>query len=185
MLQSVFIKKNLRENCYYNLSQYSYFVRSNIKEVIEVIFKNIMIDLKYTNSETIDYYSHEKIEDTYLVIYRNANIIILSICSKQINLPCLILFLKQLAIYDTWKQETNAIESFIKNYDVNLKESNKIEKINKTLDNTHKILIKNIDILLSRQQSLENLLIKSEELSISSKHFLKRTKKLNRCCVIL
>lgn len=60
-----------------------------------------------------------------------------------------------------------------------------ITKIEKDLDETKDVMIKNIDALLNRGEKLDDLLNKAENLSKGSKEFLTKTKRLNRCCIIV
>jgi len=60
-----------------------------------------------------------------------------------------------------------------------------MSKINKDLDETKDIMIRNIDKLLERGEKLEDLAKKSQDLSDSSKLFLRQSEKLNRCCIIV
>lgn len=64
-------------------------------------------------------------------------------------------------------------------------EADKILKIQKELDETANILRKNIEDLLSRGEKLETLAAQSEDLSYQSKAFVKQAEKLNSCCTIL
>lgn len=43
----------------------------------------------------------------------------------------------------------------------------------------------NLNTIISRGETLQELLIKSENMSLQSKAFLTDTKKLNSCCMIL
>ena len=60
----------------------------------------------------------------------------------------------------------------------------KLGQIEAELNETRLILLDNIDKVLARGEKLDELLAKSEHLSDSSKTFLSRSRKLNRCCVL-
>jgi synaptobrevin family protein YKT6 len=64
----------------------------------------------------------------------------------------------------------------------------KISKIRSNLDDTFEIMKKNMSDILERGENIEKLVDKTEELSNSSKSFLKNSKKMNSCfrsCAIL
>ena len=58
----------------------------------------------------------------------------------------------------------------------------KVLAINNALDETKKIILKNIDKVLARGNDINILVKKSNDLSKSSKKFYKAAKKVNRCC---
>jgi len=58
-------------------------------------------------------------------------------------------------------------------------------KVQKDLDETKEILLKSIDQLLDRQEKLDDLLAKTNDLSFQSKTLVQNSEKLNRCCNIL
>jgi synaptobrevin family protein YKT6 len=64
-------------------------------------------------------------------------------------------------------------------------EADKIMKMQKDLDETKQILLKSIDQLMERGEKLEDLIARTEDLSLSTQTFLKQSKKMNRCCTIL
>lgn len=75
------------------------------------------------------------------------------------------------------------LDKFIEHSD-NPKNINKIYGIQCELDETKKIMHKNIDTLLERGEKLDDLIEKTNQLSISSKQFYKQAKKMNTCCTI-
>lgn len=60
-----------------------------------------------------------------------------------------------------------------------------IINLQKEMDETKDILHKTLDSVLKREETLDELIKKSTELSNSSKTFYIKTKKMNSCCVIL
>lgn len=67
----------------------------------------------------------------------------------------------------------------------NPKEADAMTKIQSDLDETKIILHNTIDAVLQRGEKLDDLVEKSEGLSMQSKAFYKTAKKTNQCCVIL
>jgi len=65
-------------------------------------------------------------------------------------------------------------------------EADKVMKIQKELDETKEIVIKNIGQMLDRGEKLNDIAAKSNDLSFQSKAFADRAEDLTRCgCVIL
>jgi len=62
--------------------------------------------------------------------------------------------------------------------------ADKMTAIKQTLDETKEIVLKNIDALLERGETLDNLLERSNDLSFQSKAFAKKSEDLNSCCVL-
>ncbi|KAJ3441144.1 synaptobrevin [Anaeramoeba flamelloides] len=60
----------------------------------------------------------------------------------------------------------------------------KLSKIQRTLDETTIVLQDTIEKVLERGEKLENLVDRSEVLSMQSKQFYKTAKKHNSCCII-
>jgi synaptobrevin family protein YKT6 len=64
-------------------------------------------------------------------------------------------------------------------------ELDKIGAIQRDLDVTKTTLLQGLDSLLARGEKLEDLVERSDQLSMTSKLFLREAKKTNRCCAIL
>lgn len=64
-------------------------------------------------------------------------------------------------------------------------EQDKLSQAEEKLDQIKVVMIQNIDLILQRGENLDNLILKSEELSLQSKDFFVKAKKNNRCCKIL
>ncbi|XWV25888.1 synaptobrevin YKT6 [Tupanvirus soda lake] len=61
----------------------------------------------------------------------------------------------------------------------------KCRQIQNELDDIKYILVENIDSLLKRGEKMDDLVSRTQYLSNESKKFYDKTKKLNRCCVII
>ena len=64
-------------------------------------------------------------------------------------------------------------------------EADKISKIQKDLEETKQVLYNTIDAVLARGEKLDDLIEKSDTLSMQSKKFYKTAKKHNQCCVVM
>jgi len=76
------------------------------------------------------------------------------------------------------------LEQYLQKYQ-NPKEADAMSKIQSELDETKIILHNTIESVLQRGEKLDDLVEKSEGLSMQSKTFYKTAKKTNSCCVIL
>ncbi|KAL4231701.1 palmitoyltransferase [Mactra antiquata] len=76
------------------------------------------------------------------------------------------------------------LEQFLQKYQ-NPKEADAMTKINADLDETKIILHNTIEAVLERGEKIDDLVEKSEGLSLQSKTFYKTARKTNSCCVIL
>lgn len=91
-------------------------------------------------------------------------------------------------MYMEVEEDTNLkyekIEEFLKNWQ-NPKEADKIYKIKTDLDEVKDIMHKNMEDLLKRGESLDELMAKSKDLSTMSVEFYKKAKKKNQTCCTL
>ncbi|KAI0230164.1 hypothetical protein LSAT2_019451 [Lamellibrachia satsuma] len=76
------------------------------------------------------------------------------------------------------------LDEFLQKYQ-NPKEADSMTKIQSDLDETKIILHDTIEGLLKRGEKLDDLVGRSEDLSMQSKAFYKTAKKTNQCCVLL
>ncbi|ELT99171.1 hypothetical protein CAPTEDRAFT_183405 [Capitella teleta] len=76
------------------------------------------------------------------------------------------------------------LEEFLAKYQ-NPKEADAMTRLHADLDETKIILHNTIEAVLDRGEKLDDLVDKSEGLSLQSKTFYKTARKTNRCCVIL
>lgn len=76
------------------------------------------------------------------------------------------------------------LEEFLVKYQ-NPREADAMSKINADLDETKIILHNTIEAVLQRGEKIDDLVEKSEGLSLQSKTFYKTARKTNSCCVIL
>ncbi|KAK7110336.1 synaptobrevin homolog YKT6-like [Littorina saxatilis] len=76
------------------------------------------------------------------------------------------------------------LQDYLQKYQ-NPKEADAMTKIQSELDETKIILHNTIEAVLQRGEKLDDLVDKSEGLSMQSKAFYKTAKKTNQCCIIL
>lgn len=63
--------------------------------------------------------------------------------------------------------------------------ADKLTKIQRDLDDTKVVLHQTIESMLERGEKLENLVDKSNDLSMASQMFMKQAKKTNSCCRLM
>ncbi|GIX73720.1 synaptobrevin homolog YKT6 [Caerostris darwini] len=88
-----------------------------------------------------------------------------------------------------WTGEPNSIpfpglEKYLLNYQ-DPRQADSLTKIQDELDETKIILHNTLQAVLERGEKLDDLVVKSEQLSLQSKTFYKTARKTNACCVIL
>ena len=64
------------------------------------------------------------------------------------------------------------------------READRLYSIRCNLDETKELMYQNIESILARGEKIDDLVQRSSDLSKTSKHFYKTTKKFNKCCVI-
>ncbi|PRD28949.1 UNVERIFIED_CONTAM: Synaptobrevin-like protein YKT6 [Trichonephila clavipes] len=89
----------------------------------------------------------------------------------------------------SWTGEPNSIafpvlDKYLMDYQ-NPEQADSITKIHNELDETKIILHNTLQAVLERGEKLDDLVVKSEQLSVQSKAFYKTARKTNSCCVIL
>ena len=64
-------------------------------------------------------------------------------------------------------------------------QADKLAKIQADLDETKVVLHKTIESMLERGEKLDNLVDKSQDLSMASQMFYKQARKTNSCCKLM
>lgn len=182
MLKALVVRKGSHEHEYFDLSDISILFRRNVKEIIKVFFDEILDRVQFADQAVINYYKYERLEKTIFVKYQNGQNTILVICDENIKKYVLEKFLHELNVLPTEKQEIMRIKFFVSNYEI---EESKIDKIKNELYDTKVQIFDSINQLIDNNEKLEDILIKSEKISNSSRLLLDRTRKLNGCCKFL
>ncbi|KAI8109702.1 hypothetical protein M9434_000981 [Picochlorum sp. BPE23] len=85
------------------------------------------------------------------------------------------------ATADTFTQENPDLEASLQKYQDPV-QADKLTKIQQDLDETKIILHKTIESVLDRGEKLDQLVDKSNDLSLASQMFYKQARKTNSCC---
>lgn len=176
LIGGIIIENNEKINSYFNLGFVGFFSQSNIENLL--IFFSKEISKKITNENTFVFVNEEKTGyigcfkrqtiRTYCLIYSDVNNIIIK---------------KIMCIFCENNVKPNEIVNTY-NDPSKLDELKQIKEINKKLNETKEILYSTIDELLDRGEKLDDLVMKSGELSKTTKDFYGKTRKLNSCCTI-
>ena len=157
----------------YNLSDFSIFYRPFIKSGIEDVTKKII-----KKCEPGYYQLEHNIRDYDLLIFgyadKNYTIIITDTKYPEYRSKELLLNVSKNTLTQI------ELDKMFETY----QHPDKLTEIKKELEETKKIVMDNVDKLLLRQGSLDELLEKANALQISSEDFVDSTNNLNRCCII-
>jgi synaptobrevin family protein YKT6 len=177
----------------YDLSEYGFLARGTIKEYLKFASRNMasrVMPGKYQNVR----YQPDGLDQTFNAYCSTSSdgISVVIITTDTYNLRVAHdLISKVLEKVNTDIVNPNAdtnvnygLSTLLQNYQTPEKVDN-ITRIEKDLDATKVILADGIGNLLTRGEKLEDLVQKSEDLSFASKAFHKKSRELNRCCIII
>jgi synaptobrevin family protein YKT6 len=172
---SIIIFKKIKENIdiqkeAYNLSDVPFFYRNKTKDLLKFLSKTV--------AERIQNLKSCITEKDYLIYTLNINnLITITITDKEY--PQRIAF----SMLDKISQDMENInlEKIIEKYQ-NPNEADQMLKIQNEIESTKIIMIDAIDKVLERGEKIDDLVVKSSELSEESKTFYKDAKKMNSWC---
>ena len=178
----------------YYLFEYFFFQKKSVIEICNFIARNSFNEI---DNNKLEYFNYKNL---YCLSITKNN---LCICAILDNKEYPIRVLRRLlfkTLIDYIELFGENIEYFNQDFDEKYKlprlferlhnfqdplKSDKIYNIQSSLDDTKQIILKNIDKVLERGNSIDELVKKSQDLSNTSRKFYKTSKKLNRCCTIL
>jgi len=153
---------------FFNKDHYNFFTRKTSKEF--VMFASNEIIKKYNENLMIVEYNNHYV---YVHSYHNQKAVVIT--NKALTKRIVLSLMLELFNKGALTKET------ILSYD----KPDKIEKIQKQLEETTLSLHQTIESVLERGEKIEDLIQKSGDLSNNSKAFYYESKKLNRCCSLL
>ena len=171
----VYDQKNQLIYTKHDLTDIPFYYRFMVKNTIENLAMESLSCIEKNNM----YMINELIDDKQIVIYGycyETNIIIITDPEYPIYL------VRQLIT--SFKSNNVKLDDLWLKYSDG-KNADKIQQIKTELDETKVIILKSIDDLLERGEKITTLVEKTEALSQDSMTFAKKSKHLNRCCVIL
>lgn len=151
----------------FNISDVSFLYRRNVKEFL--IFLSKTVSSKYDGNKL---FITEKQYNIHIDGHDNMVNVIITDIDYYNNVVMMIM------------NELNSnddLDKIIKKYE-NPNDFDKIKKIKETINTTKIVVLDTIDKILERGQKIDDLIAKSDELSITSKEFYKEAKKTNSWC---
>lgn len=181
----------------FRLNDFFFFTRSSIKELIIFCCKEIskrILNEKFYRIEFDD--DHKE-----MLLKYNLQNIICNVLMSDDKIYCIVTNNKyeSLPIYELILQIKEKIKerpktiresdnNILMNMTTNTEEhliEDRLSLIKKDLDDTREELMISIDKLLNRGEKLEDLIDRTNDLSMSTKLFHKKSNDLNKCCPIL
>ena len=150
-----------------------FFFHQNIKEVFVFISNTLFT----RTSDNFPYYIHYEKYSCHLLKNNGSAVIIITDKEYPHQVAKKILFQ---VISSNTKVDLNKVHQKFKN-----PKTDKLYNLSVELDEVKTIMVENIEKILGRGEKLDDIVDRTNLLNISSKKFLKESKKLNSCCNIL
>lgn len=151
----------------YELSSFGYFESKTIKELVQflviIVAKRCQPEI-YTIVEYKDFVCHCY---NYKIVVTDKEYPIQSVYQL---------------FFDLEKCELYEIDEYIKKYQ---QPHSQFQKLQLEIDETKNILHKTIETMLERGEKIEDLVEKSQLLTLQSKSFFKHTKRNSSCCTFM
>ncbi|XP_013097923.1 synaptobrevin homolog YKT6 [Stomoxys calcitrans] len=173
----------------YDLQSFSFFQRGTVQEFMTFASKTLVERTQPAMRQSVK-------QDVYMchVYVRTDNLAGVLIADheypQRVAHTLITKFLDEFSAkipVDQWKTGTessidfNVLPTYLAKYQ-DPKEADALTKMQNDLDETKIILKNTIEAVLERGEKLDDMVIKSENLSIQSKAFYKTAKKTNSCC---
>jgi synaptobrevin family protein YKT6 len=172
---ALFLNSKGIESSVYDLTHFNYFFRTEIKKAIMFAVKETVTRADENSIIDIELDVGDKCYCVGIVTQTSWAMIITTEKSPHNHL---IILARKLI------QEGVLAQSIEENF-ILIKGDLLIKDINVTLEETKMKLYDNIDKLLEREEKLDDIVRRTNELSNVSKLYWENTKDLNKCCVIL
>ena len=178
----------------FDVSKWGWLERGSVKDMMKFFTRNSLESMKKGQRYTI---AHEGGYNVHAVVSDRDYFAVLAFTDvdypRRVAYKCLEDALQafQDNIGDKWKDKKDdklefaAFEAIFNKYKV----ATKIDKLtlaNMKVDETKAVLLDNMKTLLERQEKLDDMVQKSDDLSLKSKAFFKNTEKMNsKCCTLI
>jgi synaptobrevin family protein YKT6 len=163
----------------YDLSSFSYFQRSTIKEYIIFFVKLLVQKIPFGKRESI---VMKEQCTAHIHVHANGTGAIL-VCDDEYPQRVAHTILGDILNRSGSQVSEKELQEYITRYQ-NPENADKLYKIQKELSETITVVQKTIDSVLERGTKLDTLVKQSQDLSISSKLFYEQAKDQNRCCIV-
>mmetsp|Transcript_20574 Transcript_20574/g.49832 ORF Transcript_20574/g.49832 Transcript_20574/m.49832 type:complete len:204 (-) Transcript_20574:107-718(-) len=175
-----------------DLSQMSFFQRGTVKEITALVIRTCV-----SKTNPGDYQRLEHEGNYVYIICRPSGIA--GVCVADMEYPQRVAFAILTKLLEDFSAEHGtkisqdksdncmafpALDDALQRYQ-DPAAADKITKIQKDLEETKQVLYNTIDAVLARGEKLDDLIDKSDSLSMQSKKFYKTAKKHNQCCVVM
>eukprot|EP00210_Caulerpa_lentillifera_P007898 g7539.t1 len=175
-----------------DVSNFGFFQRASVREMITFICRTIVQRTHVGQRQTVqheDYFCHVHVRENHL-----AGIVV-----ADANYPSRAAFSILAKILDDYEQQCEVgsstdpqvrtkadslLEVALEHYQDPLN-ADKVGRIQKDLDETKIVLHKTIEGVLERGEKLDNLVERSNDLSLASQMFYKSARKTNSCCKMM
>lgn len=161
----------------YNLVEFPFLFRGRIKDTIDILARELI-----KNTRQNFYKINDKFMDNEMSIYL-LNHEKIYIAVTHVDYPQEII---SKLFYSLINENTYSIQKdmLFSTYQLPQK-IDKMAQLKNELDQTKIILCDSIDKLMQRGESLDDLVIKSQNISETSFLFSDKAKSMNRCCIII
>lgn len=175
-----------------DLSKFSFWERGTVKECLTFVSREM---IQRTNMVTYQTVIYKDYKCTSYLTAKGLGCVVVTDKDYVVRITCQLInkvieaFLKEYENkWDNIKNDTSlevaSIKMLLKEYQ-DVTKVDIITKIEQDLDDTKVIMMKNIEQMLDNGEKIEDLVAKTHDLSEKSKDFLRISKKLNRCCIVL
>jgi hypothetical protein len=166
------------------LSSIPFFARSTVKTHLSEFINLLQKATEINGMMTFEKRIHDV--DCAATCYKTPSMTICIVVNRtfnQVAVRSIISELKQLIAGQNTPITQAMLDKFIKESQEPKKDT--VNKIHDKMDEIKTIMIQNIDDILARGENLESLAAKSKELEEHGIILVDKTKKLNRCCILL
>mmetsp|Transcript_4024 Transcript_4024/g.8144 ORF Transcript_4024/g.8144 Transcript_4024/m.8144 type:complete len:204 (+) Transcript_4024:250-861(+) len=186
------IKDPVHLHCGVDVSQLSFFQRGTVKEIMALVVRTCVAKTNPGDYQRLEH------EGNYIyIICRHTGIA--GVCVADTEYPQRVAFAVVTKVLDDFWEECGGkvsqdkadncmlfppLEKALQEYQ-DPAQADKITKIQKDLEETKQVLYNTIDAVLARGEKLDDLIDKSDSLSMQSKRFYKTAKKHNQCCTMM
>jgi synaptobrevin family protein YKT6 len=165
----------------YDLSSFSFFQKRNIQEFMDFFAETVA---NRTINKNINQNRIKITENDYdMHIYTNNNLCGILISVQSYSDRIAQSFLSNILDEYNIDKNLSLLPILLQKYQ-KPESVDQIMIINKDLEKTKIILYDTLEKVLKRGENIDNLIIKTDKLSESSKLFYKQAKKMNSCCTL-
>jgi len=182
----------------FEVSSFGYFTRGTVKEAAVFGSRTVIDRTQMGQRQSIIQPNQEALDDTYVCHAHLRNDGLGGTCITDESYPIRVAYALLAeameafsASYEAWADisvngdnKCAEVEALLAKYQ-DPAEADTMTRIQADIDDTRDEMLLAIDNILVRGEKIDDLAQKSNDLSSTSKTFMKKSKKLNSCCAIL